>query len=105
MNRYDHPMNNKLPTLFSDLVWVALAVLFIVFVTAALGPSLDDIEADLATQQSLVDAQEQADADLRRDLAAAQLCRYTVGESSFTWTAAGQLVCIPRRGKQVVANL
>jgi hypothetical protein len=93
------------PYRLRDIFLIAAVVLFIVFVTAFLGPSLDDIDADLATQQTIVDAQERAQADLRRDLAAAKLCRLTLGESSFTWTEAGQLVCIPRRGKQVVTTL
>jgi hypothetical protein len=91
--------------LLADFVWVALAVLAIAAVTSWLGPALDDVQTELAVQQSLVDAQKQAQAELRRDLAAAALCRHQHGEAGYTWNAAGQLVCIPRRGKTVLAQV
>ena len=59
-------------------------------------------EADTAL--ALEDAQRAEAAALRRDLAAAKLCREEHGEASFTWTQAGQLVCIPRRGRAVLAG-
>jgi hypothetical protein len=62
---------------------------------------VDDHSDEWATSASLGDAQRQAAADLRRDLAAAELCRIEHGEAGFTWTAAGALVCLPRRGKPV----
>jgi len=97
-------MNYRTPYLMTDLAWVAAAVAAIVCVTAYLGPSIDDIAADLAVQQSIVDAQEQARSELRRDLAAAKLCREIHGEAGYQWTAAGQLVCTPRKGKPTPAN-
>lgn len=62
---------------------------------------VDDHSDEWATSASLGDAQRQAAADLRRDLAAAELCRIEHGEAGFTWTAAGALVCLPRKGKPV----
>ena len=62
---------------------------------------VDGHSDEWATSASLGDAQRQAAADLRRDLAAAELCRIEHGEAGFTWTAAGALVCLPRRGKPV----
>ena len=62
---------------------------------------VDDHSDEWATSASLGDAQRQASAEDRRDLAAAELCRLEHGEAGFTWTAAGALVCLPRRGKPV----
>lgn len=67
-----------------------------------LGPTvLDDNHAEHAAAASLEDAQRAEAAALRRDLAAARICREQHGEAGYTWTAAGQLVCVPRRGKPV----
>lgn len=44
----------------------------------------------------ILDARNQAHAEFRRDLAAAKLCRETHGQSGFSWTADGELVCLPR---------
>jgi hypothetical protein len=77
-------------------------------ITIALGLAsshlLDDINdhsTEMAQSQALNDAQQQAAREFRKDMAAAKLCRETVGESSIQWTAAGSLVCVPRTGKAV----
>lgn len=36
-----------------------------------------------------------------REMQAAQHCREAYGDASFTFTASGELVCIPRHGKAV----
>lgn len=67
-----------------------------------LGPialdGMDDHHAEHATAASLLEAQRAEAAQLRRDMAAARLCREAHGEAGFTWTVDGQLVCVPRRG-------
>ena len=62
-----------------------------------------ELRAVADTASATTDAEHQAAADLRRDLGAQKLCRDAHGEASFRWTPAGQLVCKPRRGKQVAA--
>jgi hypothetical protein len=59
-----------------------------------------EIEAMVATAAAVTDAQEQAARELRRDLAAARLCRELHGEAGYQWSAAGEVVCVPRRGKR-----
>lgn len=59
-----------------------------------------ELRAAVATAAAVTDAEQQAARDLRRDLAAARLCREQHGEAGYTWTEAGALVCIPRRGKR-----
>ena len=59
-----------------------------------------EIHALAATAAAVTDAEKQAARELRRDLAAARLCREQHGEAGYTWTEAGALVCIPRRGKR-----
>ena len=97
-------MNHRTPYRLRDVALIAGVVAAMACFTAYLGPSPDDIRADLAVQQSIVDAQEQARVELRRDLAAAKLCREIHGEAGYQWTAAGQLVCTPRKGKPTPAK-
>lgn len=59
--------------------------------------NLDDHGAEMAESASLLDAQRAAQRELKRDMAAAKACRELHGESGFTWTADGQLVCVPRK--------
>ena len=47
---------------------------------------------------------ERAQREFRRDLQAAQFCREQFGEASYQWAESGELVCIPRHGKKVVAS-
>ena len=91
MNRFTGPL--------FDLILVTAIVAAIAYLLGVFGPSLD--ERDSASSR---DAQTQAQRDTRRDLAAAALCREQHGETGFTWTAAGELVCIPRHGKKVLAS-
>lgn len=62
-------------------------------------------QSELDQSQALIDAQKQAAAELRRDLAAARICRETHGEASFAWTHDGELVCIPRRGPTSINSI
>ena len=54
---------------------------------------------DMAVAQDLSDAEKQAARDLRKEMAAAAMCREQHGESLVRWTEAGTPVCIPRRKK------
>ncbi|MGY8903232.1 MAG: hypothetical protein ACKVIH_01625 [Burkholderiales bacterium] len=67
------------------------------------GPT--DHSAEWASAQALLAAQQQAQADARRDAAAAALCRHSHGEADHAWTPAGQLVCQPKRGRAVLARV
>jgi hypothetical protein len=85
-----------------DVLMVVTVAGFICWLLGVFGPGLD--ERDMRQSAALSDAQRQAERDLRRDMAAAALCREQHGEAGFTWTAAGELVCIPRHGKKVLAS-
>jgi hypothetical protein len=82
-----------------DVLMVVTVAGFICWLLGVFGPSLD--ERDSASSR---DAQTQAQREFKRDMAAAALCREQHGEAGFTWTAAGELVCIPRHGKKVLAS-
>lgn len=60
-----------------------------------------DGRAEMAQARQLEQQQREEARTLRRDLAAAALCREQHGEAGYTFTEAGQLVCIPRRGRKV----
>lgn len=69
------------------------------------GPTvLADHSDDWPASTALKDAQQQAQRALRRDMAAAALCRGQYGEAGFTWTQDNRLVCIPRRGGRTVVS-
>lgn len=71
------------------------------------GPVLDDHSADWAHSTALRDAQQQAQADARRDRAAQQLCIRLHGPGVVPgWDADGRLVCTARKGpaRTVVAG-
>jgi hypothetical protein len=64
---------------------------------AYMGPAIDS--------KSTTDAQISAKTELRRDLAAAELCREEFGNgATFTFTASNELVCIPVQSKQVASK-
>jgi len=88
------------PYRLRDLVWSAVAVLLVAGIIGVLGPTIDYSD-EMAQSGALKDAQNTAAAQLRRDLAAAAICREEHGESGYTWTEAGQLDCLPRKGKRV----
>lgn len=94
----------KSPYHLSDLVFTVALVSFFAVLLGVIGPSLDDHSDEMRVAADLTDAQAQAQRELRRDLASAAICREAHGESSFTYTQSGQLVCIPRKGKQVLAS-
>ncbi len=64
-----------------------------------------DHSGDWPHSSALLAAQQQAQADARRDAAAAALCRHSHGEADHAWTPAGQLVCQPKRGRAVLARV
>lgn len=64
-----------------------------------------ELRAVVATAAAVTDAEQQAARELRRDLAAAKLCREQHGEAGYQWTEAGALVCIPRRGKRHIETV
>ena len=62
------------------------------------GPAIDDHSADWQHSTALLDAQQQAQADARRDRAAQQLCIKLRGPgTAYRWTDAGDLVCAEHR--------
>ena len=94
----------RTPYRLFDLALVAVGVLTISVLLGFVGPHLDDHGGEMRQSQNLSDAQRQAQRELHRDLAAAALCREQHGEASYQWTAAGELVCIPRHGHKVLAS-
>ena len=84
------------------LVWAGAGGLIFLLVGGmnALLPGFDHSD-EMRTSQTLSDAQRQEASDLRRDKAAAQVCREQFGpQTSFSWTEAGVLVCVPRSYKK-----
>ena len=90
----------RIPTWLQDLIGVTVMVLVIVWLLGYYGPSLDRHASEWTESQALIDAQRAAVGAFKRDMAAAKLCRETHGESLVRWTAAGELVCVPRHSKQ-----
>lgn len=85
------------------LVNTALLALMLALFT--LGQLLDgpsDHSAEMAQSADLVQAQQAQRMAASRDFAAARQCRREYGEADYRWTASGQLVCVPRKGKAVV---
>jgi hypothetical protein len=79
--------------------WLLAAAIAVAMSSAYLLDGPNVISAEQAHYMSLVDSKREAARTVRRDLAAAALCREQHGEATYTWTAAEQLVCIPRKGK------
>jgi hypothetical protein len=78
------------------ILWRVVNVLLVICLAGSIcwllgvfGPALDAAAAPS-------DAEIQAQHEYRKELAAAKLCRETHGESLVSWSAAGELVCIPR---------
>lgn len=82
-----------------DVLMVVCVTAFACWLLGVFGPSLDAYDSGSTNA-----ARSQAKRELRRDLAAAKLCREAHGESSFQWTAADELVCIPRQGKHAIVQ-
>ena len=80
-----------------------LGAILICYLVGVFGPALDSHARDWPQSQALVDAQRAAVREFHKDMAAAKLCRETHGESLVRWTAAGELVCVPRHGKRQLA--
>lgn len=80
------------------------AVIFgFLFALSAFGGLLKSCEGnseEWAVSQSLIDAQVASQQDHRKQKAAQDLCLSTIGESSAAWTADGELICTPRKGKK-----
>lgn len=74
----------------------------------SIGPALDDHADEWEQSTSLRDAQKQAQAEARRERAAAQLCiRLHGAGTAYRWTSDGDLVCHDHRtgrAAQVVAS-
>lgn len=71
-----------------DVLMVVTVAGFLCWLLGVFGPGLDTTPP--------TEEQTQAQREFKRDLAAAKLCRETVGESLIRYTAAGELVCVPR---------
>ena len=84
---------------------LGLAVAFAAVLS--IGPALDDHVDEWAQSTALRDAQQQAQAEARRERAAQQLCVKLHGPGvAATWDADDRLVCTARRGpaRTVVAG-
>ena len=80
-----------------------LAILAIFAIGQMIGGATTEDRAARDVEAAALAAAAEEDLLLQADLAAARVCRLRHGEASFQWTAAGNLVCVPRRGKQVAA--
>lgn len=98
------PAKRLIPTWLLDMIGVIVMVGLIVWLIGYYGPSLDNHASEWPQSKALIDAQRAASQAFRKDMAAAKLCRQEHGESGFTWTAAGELVCVPRHGKRQLAS-
>ena len=79
--------------------WTLAAGIAAILSTSYMLDGPTDNHAEHAQAKSLTDAQREEKRLYRRDLAAAAVCREQHGEAGYTWSAAGELVCIPRKGK------
>ena len=91
------------------LINIALTAAFTAAMATILstGHLLDDHSADWSESTALRDAQQQAQANARRERAAQQLCVKLHGPGvAAAWDADDRLVCSARRGpaRTVVAN-
>ena len=100
----DLAQSSPWPLRLVDLLIVICSTALLCWLLGVFGPALDSHVGEWPQSQALVDAQRSAISTFKRDMAAAKLCREAHGEASYTWTAAGELVCIPRRGKRVLAS-
>jgi hypothetical protein len=82
--------------------WLAALAVVALFAAVQHQDALDAIRDKQAQVASTVEAQRTQDRLLRRDLAAAALCREQHGEAGYQWNAADQLVCVPRKGKRQI---
>jgi hypothetical protein len=87
--------DKQTPYMMRDFLGVLALVAVFAVPLAYLGPTIDN-RAEWQESQALKDAQNREQSELRRDMAAAELCREQHGESLVRWTEAGQLVCVPR---------
>ena len=94
----------RIPIWLQDFIGVTMMVIAIVWLLGYYGPSLDRHASEWHESQALIDAQRAAVREFHKDMAAAKLCRETHGESLVRWSAAGELVCVPRYGKQVASK-
>jgi putative hemolysin len=70
-----------------------------------LGPSLDDHGWEQSAAKEMEQAQHDADHRMQVEMRTARYCREKLGEASVVWRADGVPVCVPRRGKAVVAQV
>jgi hypothetical protein len=85
---------------------IALSLGLAVALAAILGSShlLDDNSAEWAQSTALRDAQQQAQAEARRERAAQQLCvRLRGPNAAHRWTPDGELVCSHNKGQGAVS--
>ena len=81
---------------------LGLAVAFAAVLS--IGPALDDHADEWAQSTALRDAQQQAQAEARRERAAAQLCvRLRGPNAAHRWTPDGELVCSHNKGQGAVS--
>jgi len=82
---------------FVNIVLTILLTLVFAWVLGVYAPSLDAQTYD--RDSDLGDAQRAAKKAMRRDLAAAKICREEFGAgTTFLWTERGDLVCTPKNG-------
>ena len=87
-----------------DVLSLIFTVCAFLYLLGIFGPNRDRQVSQYHESQSLIDAERAALSAFKRDMAAAKLCRQEHGEAGFTYTADGELVCIPRHGKRVLAS-
>jgi hypothetical protein len=96
----DIDQSSPWPLRLVDLLIVICGAALLCWLLGVFGPALDAHASEWPASQALVDAQRAAVREFNKDMAAAKLCRETHGESLVRWTAAGELVCVPRHSKQ-----
>jgi Tfp pilus assembly protein PilV len=87
--------------LIDTLITWAMALAILGLYAVVQQADAQDHRAEWQASEALHADQKLAQSALRRDMAAAALCREQHGESSFVWTEAGMLVCIPRHSIKV----
>lgn len=73
------------------------AIIFVLLL-GALGVAMDGY--DLQTTPELTEAQNDAQIQRRRELAAQAMCRELHGEGSFKFDSEGDVICLTKKGKK-----
>ena len=90
------------PSRLNRMAYTACAVLILTGLLGSFGGCLDRMGDEWAVSQSIIDSHLAANDESKKEAAAVEFCRATVGESLPIWDEDDRLAgCQPRKGKAV----